>query len=193
MLLRLRVTKIIIQLCGYESTIFRILQYEKRTNFRFPVTCRYIATIQIKNCKFSVYSMKRDGWIRITGSKSYHLYVPFKPWNPWFHWVFGGIECQKSYMFSPSVLPKIRGVFRGSDVEINTEGYRSGHNGADSKSVWVQAHVGSNPILSANFCKKVSISPGTFFELKCQDISQKHVRFLSFFHFNHNLIISLPN
>ena len=96
-------------------------------------------------------------------------------------------------MFSPSVLPKIRGVFRGSDVEINTEGYRSGHNGADSKSVWVQAHVGSNPILSANFCKKVSISPGTFFELKCQDISQKHVRFLSFFHFNHNLIISLRN
>ena len=36
-------------------------------------------------------------------------------------------------MFSPSVLPKIQGVFRGSDVEINTERYRSGHNGADSK------------------------------------------------------------
>ena len=34
---------------------------------------------------------------------------------------------------------------------------------------------------------------GTFFELKCQDISQKHVRFLSFFHFNHNLIIFLRN
>ena len=27
--------------------------------------------------------------------------------------------------------------------------YRSGHNGADSKSVWAQAHVGSNPTLSA--------------------------------------------
>ena len=29
------------------------------------------------------------------------------------------------------------------------ERYRSGHNGADSKSVWAQAHVGSNPTLSA--------------------------------------------
>ena len=32
---------------------------------------------------------------------------------------------------------------------IYTERYRSGHNGADSKSVWAQAHVGSNPTLSA--------------------------------------------
>ena len=31
----------------------------------------------------------------------------------------------------------------------STERYRSGHNGADSKSVWAQAHVGSNPTLSA--------------------------------------------
>ena len=30
------------------------------------------------------------------------------------------------------------------------EGYRSGHNGADSKSVWEQSHVGSNPTPSAN-------------------------------------------
>ena len=29
------------------------------------------------------------------------------------------------------------------------EGYRSGHNGADSKSVWEQSHAGSNPALSA--------------------------------------------
>ena len=29
------------------------------------------------------------------------------------------------------------------------EGYRSGHNGADSKSVWAQAHKGSNPFPSA--------------------------------------------
>ena len=31
-----------------------------------------------------------------------------------------------------------------------TERYRSGHNGADSKSVCEQSHMGSNPILSAN-------------------------------------------
>ena len=29
------------------------------------------------------------------------------------------------------------------------EGYRSGHNGADSKSVWEQSHAGSNPAPSA--------------------------------------------
>jgi hypothetical protein len=34
-------------------------------------------------------------------------------------------------------------------LKIDTERYRSGHNGADSKSVWEQSHMGSNPILSA--------------------------------------------
>ena len=33
--------------------------------------------------------------------------------------------------------------------KLNMERYRSGHNGADSKSVWEQSHMGSNPILSA--------------------------------------------
>ena len=34
-------------------------------------------------------------------------------------------------------------------IYSHTEGYRSGHNGADSKSVRGQPHVGSNPTLSA--------------------------------------------
>ena len=34
--------------------------------------------------------------------------------------------------------------------QIKLERYRSGHNGADSKSVCEQSHMGSNPILSAN-------------------------------------------
>ena len=33
---------------------------------------------------------------------------------------------------------------------IFTESYRSGHNEAVLKTVWVQAHGGSNPSLSAN-------------------------------------------
>ncbi len=36
-----------------------------------------------------------------------------------------------------------------SPVAQNTERYRSGHNGADSKSVCAKAHEGSNPSLSA--------------------------------------------
>ena len=36
-----------------------------------------------------------------------------------------------------------------------TERYRSGHNGADSKSVCEQSHAGSNPALSA---KKTRLS-----------------------------------
>ena len=55
--------------------------------------------------------------------------------------------------------------FVSFDVEIDTEGYRSGHNGADSKSVWVQAHVGSNPILSARLEWKVS-GNGHYFRIK---------------------------
>ena len=35
-------------------------------------------------------------------------------------------------------------------IQLITEAYRSGHNGADSKSVCEQSHMGSNPILSAN-------------------------------------------
>ena len=36
---------------------------------------------------------------------------------------------------------------------INAERYRSGHNEAVLKTVWVQAHVGSNPTLSAIYFK----------------------------------------
>ena len=37
---------------------------------------------------------------------------------------------------------------------VNMETYRSGHNGADSKSVWEQSHEGSNPSLSAKKSSK---------------------------------------
>ena len=40
---------------------------------------------------------------------------------------------------------------------VFAEGYRSGHNGADSKSVWAQAHGGSNPPLSAKLKKSVTL------------------------------------
>ena len=35
------------------------------------------------------------------------------------------------------------------DITGYMQTYRSGHNGADSKSVCEQSHMGSNPILSA--------------------------------------------
>ena len=38
------------------------------------------------------------------------------------------------------------------------ERYRSGRNGAVLKTVWVQAHVGSNPTLSASICSIISYS-----------------------------------
>ena len=42
-------------------------------------------------------------------------------------------------------------IFRyAAATKLNMERYRSGHNGADSKSVCEQSHMGSNPILSAN-------------------------------------------
>ena len=35
------------------------------------------------------------------------------------------------------------------NLNIHTEGYRSGHNEAVLKTVWEQSHVGSNPTPSA--------------------------------------------
>ena len=55
--------------------------------------------------------------------------------------------------FSRKVLAKI-GV--PTPPQFHTEGYRSGHNEAGLKTVWVHAHVGSNPTPSANFHKNVS-------------------------------------
>ena len=55
--------------------------------------------------------------------------------------------------FSRKVLAKI-GV--PTPPQFYTEGYRSGHNEAVLKTVWVHAHVGSNPTPSANFHKNVS-------------------------------------
>ena len=55
--------------------------------------------------------------------------------------------------FSRKVLAKI-GV--PTPPQFHTEGYRSGHNEAVLKTVWVHAHVGSNPTPSANFHKNMS-------------------------------------
>ena len=50
-------------------------------------------------------------------------------------------------------LAKPNNIWYNCNVDFqnqHTERYRSGHNGADSKSVCEQSHMGSNPILSAN-------------------------------------------
>ena len=71
------------------------------------------------------------------------------PAKPLFTKVFVG-SITTEYSFSLHLFSSFCKVcFEGFDGENNTEGYRSGHNGADSKSVWVQAHVGSNPTPSA--------------------------------------------
>ena len=43
-------------------------------------------------------------------------------------------------------------------AQENTEAYRSGHNEAVLKTVWVQAHGGSNPSASAS--KNLNRTPG---------------------------------
>ena len=50
------------------------------------------------------------------------------------------------------------GEGRSRSLQLNTERYRSGHNGADSKSVCLNGHAGSNPALSAKggICRKRS-------------------------------------
>ena len=46
---------------------------------------------------------------------------------------------------------------RANRWEYPMQRYRSGHNGADSKSVWEQSHEGSNPSRCA---KKISLQAG---------------------------------
>ena len=69
-----------------------------------------------------------------------HFNLSAKPWNTS---LFRDFKCRvfrgRSTVFYQNSKPK-----------FNTERYRSGHNGADSKSVCAQAHEGSNPSLSAN-------------------------------------------
>ena len=61
--------------------------------------------------------------------------------------------CSSLHQFSP-----FSGVlFEGWCCEKYTQRYRSGHNGADSKSVWEQSHEGSNPSRCA---KKVQSTSG---------------------------------
>ena len=55
---------------------------------------------------------------------------------------FRGFGLQETNRSSIGFLSKFAAKF-------HTERYRRGHNGADSKSVCVKAHMGSNPILSA--------------------------------------------
>ena len=68
-------------------------------------------------------------------------------------------KCHNNVSRSETMLTS-KSSFRRNDVKLppalqfNTQRYRSGHNGADSKSVCAKAHEGSNPSLCAN--KKVS-------------------------------------
>ena len=52
--------------------------------------------------------------------------------------------------------------------EYNTEAYRSGHNEAVLKTVWVQAHGGSNPSASAT-AKVTPVRGVTFYCVEASD------------------------
>ena len=72
-------------------------------------------------------------------------------------------------------------------IKLNTQRYRSGHNGADSKSVCAKAHEGSNPSLCArkrlrigynyeSFSTKsafVGINPLSWMKSLCDEIPLK--------------------
>ena len=60
---------------------------------------------------------------------------------------------------------------RESITQFNTQRYRSGHNGADSKSVCAKAHEGSNPSLCA---RKSDLLKQVAFSTKC---ALRHMKF----------------
>ena len=87
------------------------------------------------------------------------------------HWFESSIPSQRYDPLAQSVehLTFNQGVPRSSrgwvtilKIKSNTEGYRSGHNGAVLKTVRVQAHVGSNPTPSARYAQIAqSVEQGT--------------------------------
>ncbi len=79
-------------------------------------------------------------------------FIPLEFRKPLILLRFGGFRMHFHKTSSRSFLAKLR------TLKFHTERYRSGHNGADSKSVCEQSHGGSNPPLSASEPKSARIS-----------------------------------
>ena len=60
------------------------------------------------------------------------------------------VPCMRSGFATSCESLLLSCVLNRNKSQLNTQRYRSGHNGADSKSVWEQSHEGSNPSLCAN-------------------------------------------
>ena len=75
-----------------------------------------------------------------------HFYLSASPWSTS---LFRDFKCRNFRGWSTV-------FYQNSKPKFNTERYRSGHNGADSKSVCAQAHEGSNPSLSAKAAMSAS-------------------------------------
>lgn len=68
-------------------------------------------------------------------------------------------------------------------IRLNTETYRSGHNGTDSKSVEPQGSVGSNPTRSAR-CKRTPIGCPFVFLMKSGALHKIAVHFPAYIIYN---------
>ncbi len=89
----------------------------------------------------------------ITGrTRKTFSFIPLEFRKPLILLRFGGFRMHFHKNSSRSFLAKLR------TLKFHMERYRSGHNGADSKSVCAQAHEGSNPSLSASEPKSARIS-----------------------------------
>ncbi len=89
----------------------------------------------------------------ITGlTRKTFSFIPLKIRKPLLLLRFRGVRMYFHKTSSRSFLAKLQAP------KFHTERYRSGHNGADSKSVWEQSHEGSNPSLSASEPKSARIS-----------------------------------
>ena len=87
----------------------------------------------------------QQGITGLTGNHKRHLAMPYRKLLD-FSGSFGYVQFSNFFCSPHQLSPKYPGA---TDVEINMETYRSGHNGADSKSVCRKRHVGSNPTVSA--------------------------------------------
>ena len=110
--------------------------------------------IMIVSLIFEGEHIRRGIEVVITGLTRNHVHIwvvvpPKTAEKPWFCWIFSwlmifltGLSNGFSKKLNNDCFPRFWGW-------TYTERYRSGHNGADSKSVCAKAHKGSNPFLSA--------------------------------------------
>jgi hypothetical protein len=143
--------------------INHIVFFKRRCYNMWAISCSYRGKISFPMYELQINTVTRgemSEWSKVTDSKSNRSKARPLGENPV---TIRLCERLMNENFSQMLTPCsqfYKKSFSVTAVKLYTERYRSGHNGADSKSVWRQRHEGSNPSLSAIFWEHQGICRG---------------------------------